>query len=179
MKRLFLSAFLLGGMTVGGAEVRPNEVGGTVGWGSPYGGIAVHYARTFAEIHSLGMGVGMSGAGVKYGLDYKLFFTPQESFNPYLGLALSQAGGITEMKVSNNSDSAYYNIKGGSQLTPRVGFRFKAGPIGLYVNAGYGICLSGGGVEYIAGSEKESLHDFAEILSPGGAEVSASGTFLF
>lgn len=179
MRRVLLSALLLGALNAGGAEDKSNEIGGTVGWGSPYGGVAIHYARNFAESHSLGMGVGMSGAGAKYGIDYKLFFTPQESFNPYLGLALSHAGGVSEMKVSNQTDSAFYNIKGGSQLTPRVGFRFKAGPIGLYASAGYGICLSGGGVEYIAGSEKESLRDFAEILSPGGLEVSASGTLFF
>ncbi len=157
---------------------KQNEIGGHLGWGNPFG-IGIHYARNIESNHQIGLGVGFSGSGGRYAADYKYLFNEEKDFNPYMGFAFSHATGVSEMRVNVNADTALYDVNGGNVIQPRAGFRYCAGPIGLYLNVGYGIVLNGGGVEYVEGSESESIKDFAEIIGLGGIEISGSGTLFF
>ena len=113
-------------------------------------------------------------SGGRLGLDYKYLFDGESKFNPYLGVAGSYVTGLSGVNVNVNSDTAKYDLNGGIQVTPRVGFRYRAGFANLYLNLGYGISATGGGVEYKSGSTKGSIKTAAKIFGMGGVEVSGS-----
>lgn len=155
-----------------------NEFGANLGWGNPFG-TSIEYTRQITKSDLVGAGVGFSMGGAKYGLEYKRLFNTDSKFNPYIGVAGSVASGLSEITVRVNADSALYKVEGGSAIGPRGGFRYQAGWANLYLNVGYGVKVSGGGVEYLDGSRKESIKDFAKLMSVGGVEVSGSMMFRF
>lgn len=159
-------------------QEKQNEIGGNLGWGNP-SGFGIYYARNIESNHQIGLGAGFSGSGGRLALDYKYLFAEDEDFNPYMGFAFSHATGVSEMRVNVNADTALYDVNGGNAFQPRAGFRYCTGSLGLYLNVGYGIVLNGGGVEYLEGSERESVKDFAEMVGLGGFEISGTGTFFF
>ena len=155
-----------------------NEFGINFGWGHSFGN-SIEYDRLIAGNQSLNGGIGFSFGGLKYGIGYKYIFNEESKFNPYFGTNISSANGLSEVTVNVNADSSKYKVNSGIAVTPRGGFRYQAGFANLYVNVGYGIVLSGGGVEYISGSTKESVADFAKVLGIAGLEVSGSMLFRF
>lgn len=155
-----------------------NEIGFNLGWGNPFGA-SIEYSRSVTSNHSLGAAAGFSLAGARYGLDYKYLFNEDSKLNPYVGLAGSYATGISKVNVNVNRDSAKYELKGGTQIAPRAGLRYRAGFASLYLNTGYGIPVSGGGVRYLSGSSNSRIKSFAEIFALGGSEISGSMMFRF
>lgn len=156
----------------------PNEFGVNLGWGNPFGA-SIQYSRALKINQTAGAAVGFSLSGARYGLDYKYLFNAESKFNPYIGLAGSYASGLSEVNVNVNADTAKYEFKGGVQINPRGGFRYQAGFANWYVNVGYGIPVTGGGVKYVSGSTKSSIKSAAEIFGMGGVEVSGSMMFRF
>jgi hypothetical protein len=157
---------------------KKSELGFALGWGSPVGA-GVEYAYDITPAHNLGAGAGFSMSGARYALGYRYFFKPEKGATPYLGLALTGASGLSSVTVNVNKDSADYKIKSGVALAPRAGFRFRTRIIDWYVNTGYHIVLAGGGSEYVSGSTKRSLKDFADVVALGGLEVSGEMLFRF
>jgi hypothetical protein len=157
---------------------KKSELGLAIGWGAPAGN-AVEYAYYLTPSHAAGAGVGFSLAGAKYAAGYRYYFLPESGATPFVGLSASWAGGLSSVNVNVNNDSAEYKINSGFALAPRAGFRFRTRLISWYVNTGYHVVLSGGGSEYVSGSTKESIQDFADIVALGGLEISGGMMFRF
>jgi hypothetical protein len=157
---------------------KKSELGLALGWGAPAGN-AVEYAYYLTPSHNVGGGIGFSLAGAKYAVGYRHYFMPDKGATPFLGLFLSGASGLSPVTVTINSDSAEYKIHSGIAIAPRAGFRFRTRLISWYVNTGYHFVLSGGGSEYVSGSTKESLKDFADIVALGGLELGGGMLFRF
>ncbi|MCB9497051.1 MAG: hypothetical protein H6686_09235 [Fibrobacteria bacterium] len=155
------------------ADPYRNELGFNLGWGNPFGA-SIQYTRALTPEHAMGAAIGLSLAGQRFGLDYKRFYKTDSKMNPYLGLAVSYAEGLSNVTVSVNSDSAKYKIKEGVQITPRAGIRYRAGFVHLYLNGGYGIPVAGGGVAYQSGSKESNIKKMAEVIQLGGLEISGS-----
>ena len=155
-----------------------SELGLVTGWGSPSGS-GVEYAFYPIEPWSVSAGAGFSFSGTRFSLGSKYFFMAEEFASPFAGLSLTSSGGLSSLNVNVNDDKAVYSINSATFLTPRAGWRFKARNINWYVNAGYGIVLSGGGVQYESGSPASNVRDFAKIFSAGGFELSGSMMFKF
>jgi hypothetical protein len=177
MKSLFL-VFIFLFQTNSFSSETQNEFGVNFGWGAPFG-FSVEYARYIEENQLLGTGLGFSLGGLKYGIEYKYFISAGESFAPYIGIAGSYATGLPEVTVSVNQDTALYKIPAGIAIGPRIGFKYAINSANMYFNVGYGIPLKEEKPEYIEGSTKESIHDFANLLQNGGLEVSGSVMWPF
>ena len=157
---------------------KKSELGVALGWGAPAGN-AVEYAYYLIPSHAAGAGVGFSLAGAKYTAGYRYYFLPERGATPFVGLSASWAGGLSSVNVNVNNDSTEYKIKSGFAIAPRAGFRFRTRLISWYVNTGYHFVLSGGGSEYVSGSTKQSIEDFADAVALGGVEVSGGMMFRF
>lgn len=127
----------------------------------------------------LGAGLGFSLGGLKYGIEYKYFLSSGESFAPYIGIVGSHATDLPEVAVSVNQDAALYKIPAGITIGPRIGFNYAINLGNIYFNIGYGFPLKEEKPEYIEGSTKESIHDFANLLQNGGLEISGSVMWAF
>jgi hypothetical protein len=179
MKRtLTLLTFLAISTFASESKSEENEFGANLGWGNPFG-ISLQYIRNIETDQKIGMGIGLSAAGIKSGVDYKFLLGDGPKMYPYAGIALSYALGLSEMNVSVNTDSAKYQIKGGLAVTPRTGFCYKAGFANWYVNLGYGFPITGGGAQYISGSRAKNVEDFSKALEIGGFEISTSLMWRF
>ena len=175
----FLLIIVIIAVPISAIEVDPQienkavEIGGGFGWGAPYGfGIeGSFYIIPHANITG---GIGISMSGVKIGVGTKYFFKPFERLSPFIGANLSYSGGMSNLNVSINQDTAVYGIDPANFVSLRTGFRYDTGSIYIYGNLGYGIPISGGKSHYQSGSTLESISDLAEIIEPGGLEISIS-----
>jgi hypothetical protein len=159
-------------------EFKRSELGVILGWGSPNGN-GVEYSYYVIEPLNINVGAGITLSGGKLSLGSKYYFLPQKFASPFVGLNLTNSSGLSSINVNVNNDSAKYSIEKAVFITPRVGWRFKTNVINWYVNAGYGIVLTGGGSKYISGSTSSSVKDFSKVVSAGGIEISASMMFKF
>jgi hypothetical protein len=155
-----------------------NEIGGSLGWGHPYG-VSVECRRFVVPSVAIGAGAGLSMSGFHYGADLRWLVLPDRMISPWAGVAYSVASGADKVNVNVNTDTATYDMKGGTQLTPRVGARFHYRHLAAYANLGYGIVTSGGGSQYRSGSTSSSVRTAAELGELGGLEISLSAAFLF
>lgn len=158
------------------------EIAINLGWGHPFGN-SVEYGVDLADGNVLGVGAGLSMAGGMYGIDARRFFRTERAINPYLGLAVSKATGVDEITVNSRSgslkDTAVYQIEGGIQVVPRAGVRLRLARLHLYLNGGYGIVVSGGGMKWVSGTDNSSTRRIVELFTLGGVEASISGGFVF
>jgi|GEM_PF-3785846 len=155
-----------------------NELIGNLGWGNP-NGMSIEYMRHITTSNAISAGIGISMAGMKYGFGYKYYFNEAETFSPFLGISASQAAGLSKVNVNVNADSSVYSVNSGSAVTPRGGLRFQKNAIRLQLNLGYGLTMTGGGVEYVSGSKLSSVQSLAKAMGVGGVEISGSASICF
>jgi len=154
------------------ASAAENEISGNLGWGHPLG-VSIQYSRIIDNANLIGLGIGFSGAGAKYGISYE-YLMAEDGWGPFGGISAAYAGGASEMNVNVNADSAVYSIHSGYTVTPRAGARYQGSTMSFQANFGYSIVLSGGGADYVSGSTSSSVKNFAELVGLGGIEISVS-----
>ena len=170
-KKKFL-VFAIVGILCSYAFSYDNEISANVGWGHPFG-MSVQYSRYVEETNMIGIGFGLSGAGGKFGISYEHLFS-NEGWGAIIGVATSYAMGANNINISVNADTAVYKINSGSSITPRFGIRYRGDRCNVQGNLGYSILLTGGGVEYVSGSEESNVKKFADLIGIGGIEISIS-----
>ncbi len=181
MSRTFFALLLLLPVAIAAeppTSEKKSHLGFALGWGSPVGA-GVEYAYDVTPTHNVGGGLGFSLSGARYAIGYRYHFLPERGATPYAGLALTGASGLSSVNVNVNKDSAEYKMNPGLAVAPRAGFRFRTRIIDWYVNAGYHVVVAGGGAEYVSGSTKQSIKDFAEVVALGGVEISGEMLFRF
>ncbi|MGL1903895.1 MAG: hypothetical protein OCC49_17285 [Fibrobacterales bacterium] len=152
------------------------EVGGGIGWNAPYGtGVELAFYPT--PNVNINAGGGISFAGFKYGLGTKYFFKADQKFSPYVGASYYHAGGLSQLTVKVNNDSALYKVTAGHSLGLRAGLRVALSKVNFYGTVGYGLPLSGGKSIYREGVESEDLETAAELFEPQGLELSFGMSF--
>ncbi len=147
------------------------EFGGILGWGSPLG-FGVEGGIFNTPHTAITGGLGFSMSGLKLGIGAKYLLSPEKMITPLAGVYLSRSSGLSNLNVSVNQDAAVYRIDPALLLTLRSGLRFQSGFITLSGHVGYGFVLSGGGSEYLSGSDSEDVSRFAGFMEPGGIEIS-------
>lgn len=157
-----------------------NELGLNLGPGNPTGAIGLEYTRAIGEHHALGVGAGESLAGWMQCVGYKYFVWQDRRFNPYVGLSGFHATGLilmSEMTVEGTT----FTLEPGYALAPRAGFRYQAGwRMNLYLNAGYGFVVQGGGAKILRQLDDGSkARKFIGSMDLGGPELSMSIMFRF
>jgi hypothetical protein len=118
------------------------------------------------------IGLGFSMSGFKMGIGTQYFFKAENKFSPYTGIHFTHNGGIGNLNVFVNQDSAVYAIDAGNSFHLRGGFRYALSSINFYTNLGYGILLSGGKARYVSGSTDDAVKSLATVMEPKGLEVS-------
>lgn len=178
MKSIVVTYLMLGVISafVYAGENPTDEFVVTVGWGAPVG-CGLEYEKYVKPTLNLNMGAGLTITGFKVSVGTKYLMAADKDVSPYIGLNFSSSTGINRLNVSVNTDTAKYKINAAKILTPRAGLKLKRGFANFYFNIGYGIVMDGGGNKYKSGSLDSNVSEMADLLSAGGAEISASISF--
>lgn len=157
-----------------------------LGWGTPYGwGIDLSHMLT----HNLDItaGAGITITGGKLGVGTRYYFTPERRVSAFVGGNFVFSTGwdnlhLTSTSTSTNGGTTYYpntskdavinytpatllHLRGGVRWQPLRRFAMLGG-------LGYGAVLSGGTIKYVSGDYDQPARDAANLLSPGGLELS-------
>lgn len=159
-----------------------NAIGVELGWGGPYGGIGVHYARMVTRNVDVNAGLGF-GLGGKLGVGVRYYFRPDRPVSGYFGANLSRTGRITEVDWELNQEKANYSIAPSGVLHLRGGMRWQPGKVGLLGTIGYGVRFTGDPVTFnntaFYGQPSQQMRDAVSIITSGGIEFSLGVVFGF
>jgi len=150
-----------------------NEIGLGMGWGNPFGSLALEYWRHCGPRHELGAGAGLGTSGYTFGLGYKRYFQEEIRLNPWIGVSSYYASGSDSVTVIEpQAGTSKYHINSGFVVHPRIGLRYQAGWMNLHFGLGWGFTVAGGGVEYVSDLVGHSSDRIAQFYGVGGPEVS-------
>jgi hypothetical protein len=164
------------------SQYRPSTLELHLGWGGPYGGLGVSYARLIGPGTDLTVGLGL-GVGGKIGFGVRHFLSPTKRVSPYFGVNLARSGRVDDVDITLDEglpteEKVNCNFAPSGVLHLRAGLRWQPSRAGLLGTLGYGARFTGDPVSYANGQlPSYRMRNIVNIVSAGGLEMSLGLTF--